>query len=127
MGDSSQTEWVNQLTLRIDRLLNPEYFQKAPGVKPEGTVARNETGSFRLYTILISPTEAQSGSEGVYATIRNDYARDESGNPIFDKEFGYVLWGTNLKGALPNNGIVGFSSAIQAEEAAFAVYKTLRY
>jgi hypothetical protein len=126
-GDHSQDEWVNQLSVRISRMLNPEYFQKAPGVKPKGAVARNKTGSLKLYTILVSPTEAQSGSEGVYATIRNDYAKDDTGDSVFDKEFGYALWGTNLKGPLPHNEIIGFSSAIEAERAALAVYKILRY
>lgn len=127
LGDSSQTEWVGQLMLRIDRLLDPEYFQRAPGVKPEGSIARNETGSLSQKLVLISPTEAQFGSEAVYATIRNDYARDEAGNPIFDKEFGCVLWGTNLKGGLPTTALVGFRSATEAEQSAFKVYKTLRY
>jgi hypothetical protein len=126
-GDGSQTEWVQQLTLRIDRLLNPEYFQKAPAVRPLGTVAFNKTGKLRIYTILVSPTEAiTEDAEGVYATIRNDYAKDEDGNPIFDKEFGFSLWGTNLKGPLPS-GLVGFSSSSQAEQAALSIYKTLRY
>jgi|SRR5215217_5674158 len=77
-------------------------------------------------TILVSPTEAGDDTEGVYATIRNDYAQDENGNPIFDKEWGYWMWGSRLRGQLPPI-TRGFTTREEAEDAAFRVYKTLRY
>jgi hypothetical protein len=65
------------------------------------------------------------GAEGVYATIRNYYAKDDNGNPIFKKEFGFWMWGTGLKSPLPPV-IKGFATAKEAEEAASRIYKTLR-
>jgi hypothetical protein len=65
------------------------------------------------------------GAEGVYATIRNDYAKDDIGNPNFKKEFGFWIWGTGLKGPLPPV-TKGFATA-KEEEAASRIYKTLRY
>lgn len=127
-GDYSEQGWVEEMLIRIDRLLYPEKFANAPAVQPrKGTVAFNKTGSLEIYPILISPTEAdETGAEGVYATIRNDYARDESGKPLFNKEFGFQMWGVQLKGRLPPE-TAGFGSAKEAEEAAFRLYKTLRY
>jgi hypothetical protein len=114
--------------LRIERILNPEYFSNAPAAKPkDGTIAFNDTGALEIYTILVSPTEAgANGAEGVYATIRNHYAKNESDKPIFNSDFGFFMWGTRLKGRLPP-GMSGFKTAKDAENAALAIYKTLRY
>lgn len=127
-GDNSHDSFVSDLIIRFDRLLNPDKYANAPAVQPrKGTVAFNDTGSLKIHTILVSPTEADGkGAEGVYATIRNDYAKDEKGNPIFDKEFGFLMWGTRLKGNLPSE-TAGFKTAKEAEEAALKIYKLLRY
>ena len=128
-GDSSHDDWVNELLIRIDRILFPERFKNAPAAPtPSGkTVAFNSTGSLMVNTILLSPTEAdKDGAEGVYATIRNDYAKDEEGKPIFDREFGFSMWGVQLKGPLVTE-TKGFGTAKDAEDAAHWYYKMLRY
>ena len=126
-GDLSEDSFVNSLVNRIDRLLDREKFDKANAAKPKkGTTVLNETGQLKLYTILISPSEAGDDTEGVYATIRNDYARDENGEPIFNKDWGYWMWGSRLKGQLPPV-TRGFATQKEAEDAAFRIYKTLRY
>jgi hypothetical protein len=52
-----------------------------------------------VHTILVSESEATpDGHEGVYATIRNDYARDDNGRPLYGKEYGFQMWGVRLKG-----------------------------
>lgn len=79
-----------------------------------------------VHTIVVSETEATAdGKEGVYATIRNDYARDETGKPIYGKEYGFQLWGVQLKGPLPEE-TAGFSTVENAEEAARRAYKDIR-
>jgi hypothetical protein len=127
-GDNSYSHFATELIIRIDRLLNPEKYANAPTTQSKvGTVSRNESGSLEIYTILVSPTEADGqGAEGVYATIRNDYAKDKEGNPIFDKEFGFWMWGASVKGKLPSE-TAGFNTAKEAEEAALRIYKLLRY
>ena len=127
-GDESIDSLIRDVVVRIERLLNPEKFRNARAIQHEkGTHVTNQSGKLVLYTILVSPTEADGkGAEGVYATIRNDYAKDENGNSIFDKSFGFWMWGTALKGPLPPV-ITGFTTAKETEEAAFRIYKTLRY
>jgi hypothetical protein len=126
-GYDAEDSFVNSLVNRIDRLLDREKFDKANAAKPQkGTTIINESGQLKLYTILISPTEAGDDTEGVYATIRNDYAKDENGEPIFNKEWGFWMWGSRLKGQLPPI-TQGFTSQKEAEEAAFRIYKMLRY
>ena len=127
-GDESIDSLIRDVVVRIERLLNPEKFRNACAIQQEkGTQVTNQSGKLVLYTILVSPTEADGkGAEGVYATIRNDYAKDENGNSIFDKSFGFWMWGTALKGPLPPV-ITGFTTAKETEEAAFRIYKTLRY
>jgi hypothetical protein len=126
-GYDAEDSFVKSLVNRIDRLLDREKFEKANTAKPKkGTPLFNETGTLSVYTILISPTEAGDDTEGVYATIRNDYAKDETGEPIFNKEWGFWMWGSQLKGQLPPI-TQGFTSQKEAEEAAFRIYKTLRY
>ena len=71
-----------------------------------------------VYSILLSESEAtKEGAEGVYATIRNDYARDH-GKPIFGQEYGYRMWGVQLHGPIPAESRAGFSTAQLAEDAA---------
>lgn len=44
---------------------------------------------FEVYSILLSESEAtREGAEGVYATIRKDYAKGH-GKPIFGQEYSY--------------------------------------
>lgn len=81
----------------------------------------------KAYTILISETEAnKEGAERVYITISNDYAKDEKGNPIFGKEYGYEMWGDQLHGPIPALPRAGFATAEEAEDAARREYKELR-
>jgi hypothetical protein len=126
-GYDAEDSFVNSLVNRIERMLEPEKFRKANAANAnKGTAVSNETGTLRLYTIVVSPTEATTENEGVYATIRNDYAKDDNGKSLFDKEWGFWMWGVRLKGALPPV-MRGFATAEEAEEAAFRIYKTLRY
>lgn len=127
-GYDAEDSFVKSLVSRIDRLLDPEKFATNRDIKrAQNDIAFNETGSLSIYTIVLSPTEADGkGAEGVYATIRNDYAKDDNGNPIFNKEFGFWMWGTALKGPLPPV-MAGYTTAKETEEAAFRIYKTLRY
>lgn len=126
-GDHSQNSFVTDLVRRIDRLLNPEKYFNSTRVEPRATIAFNDTGSLLIDTIVVSPTEADGkGAEGVYATIRNDYARDENGRPIFNRVFGFRMWGVGLKGRLPSE-TTGFTSASDAKDAALRIYKLLRY
>jgi hypothetical protein len=129
-GDSSHDDWVSELVIRIDRVITPEKFLSGSAISPMhrgDNVSANNTGTLMVNTILLSPTEAdESGAEGVYATIRNDYARDKSGKPIFDKEFGFVMLGVQLKGPVAAEKR-GFSTAKEAEDAAHWYYKMLRY
>lgn len=81
----------------------------------------------KAYTILISETEAtEEGAEGVYATISNDYAKDEHGARIFGKEYGYEMWGEHLHGPIPALPRAGFATAEEAEDATRREYKELR-
>lgn len=134
-GDSSHDDWAKHMLLEIDRMLYPEYFANAPAVPPdtnlEAETEVEEQGQgerhLAVHTILLSPTEATAdGDEGVYATIRNDYAKNKSGKSIYGKEYGFEMWGVQLKGrlALP---MAGFKTAEEAEDAARRAYKALRY
>jgi len=79
-----------------------------------------------VYSILLSESEAtKEGAEGVYATNRNDYARDH-GKPIFGQEYGYRMWGVQLHGPIPAESRAGFSTAQLAEDAARREYKEWR-
>jgi hypothetical protein len=80
-----------------------------------------------IYPILLSETEAtKEGAEGVYAIIRNDYAKDENGISIFGKEFGYEMFGAQLHGPIPTEPRAGFTKAKDAEQAAKREYKEWR-
>jgi hypothetical protein len=77
--------------------------------------------------ILLSKTEANNkGAEGVYATLRNDYAKDENGKPIVGKEYSYQMFGAQLHGPIPEDIKGGFSTFEEAEEAARLEYKEWR-
>jgi hypothetical protein len=79
-----------------------------------------------VHTIVVSESEATpDGKEGVYATIRNDYARNDRDRPIYGKEYGFQMWGVQLKGPLPGP-TAGFSSVEEAEEAARTAFKEIR-
>jgi hypothetical protein len=70
-------------------------------------------------SILISETRPdERGSEGVYAVIRNDFAKDSAGEPIFDKEFSYQMEGIFLHAPIPKEVRGGFASAADAESTA---------
>lgn len=76
-----------------------------------------------VYTILLSETEAtKEGAEGVYAIIRNDYAKDENGKSIFGKEYGYEVFGVQLHGPIPTERRARFVTGKDAEEAAKKEY-----
>lgn len=69
--------------------------------------------------VLISDTRPdEKGSEGVYAVIRNDFAKDKAGNLLFDKEFSYQMDGIFLHAPIPKEVRGGFASAEEAEMAA---------
>lgn len=83
--------------------------------------------TLEIYPILLSETEAtKEGAEGVYAIIRNDYAKDESGKAIFGKEYGYEMFGAQLQGPIPEEPRSGFVAAKDAEDAARREYKEWR-
>ncbi len=73
----------------------------------------------REIKILISDTiPDEKGSEGVYAAIRNDFTKDSSGEPIFDKEFSYKMEGIFLHAPIPKEIRGGFASVEDAENNA---------
>jgi hypothetical protein len=77
--------------------------------------------------VLLSKTEAdQRGAEGVYATLANDFAKDETGKPIYGKEYSYKMFGARLHGPIPEEMRGGFSSFEEAENAARREYKEWR-
>lgn len=77
--------------------------------------------------VLLSKSEATSqGAEGVYATISNDFAKDENGKPIYGKEFSYLIFGANLHGPIPEGLHGGFSSFEETENAARNEYRDWR-
>lgn len=70
-------------------------------------------------SVLISNTRPdEKGSEGVYALIRNDFAVDGAGVPIYDQEFSYRMDGIFLHAPIPKELRGGFKSAQEAETAA---------
>lgn len=78
-------------------------------------------------TARLSETEPdQTGAEGVYATISNDFIKDEHGQPVYDKEYSYEMHGYFLHGPIPKDIRGGFKSAEEAEEAARREYKEWR-
>jgi hypothetical protein len=77
--------------------------------------------------VLLSKTEATpQGAEGVYATISNDFAKDENGKPIYGKEYRYLMFGANLHGPIPEDLRGGFGSFEEAETAARTEYREWR-
>lgn len=83
--------------------------------------------TLEVYPILLSETEAtKEGAEGVYAVVRNDYARDENGKPVFGKEYGYEMFGVKLHGPIPDESRAGFATGKDAEDAARREYKEWR-
>jgi hypothetical protein len=80
-----------------------------------------------IKSVLLSKTEANNkGAEGVYAAVRNDYAKDESGKPIYGKQYSYQMFGTQLHGPIPEDIRGGFTSFEEAEQAAHREYKEWR-
>lgn len=76
-----------------------------------------------VYPILLSESEAtKEGAEGVYAIIRNDYAKGENGGPVPGKEYGYEMFGAKLHGPIPTEPRAGFLTAAAAEAAAKSEY-----
>jgi len=94
---------------RNARLKEIEEEKKYSGILPE------------TYTIMVS--ENEEGGRGVYATIRNDYAKNSAGKPIHGKEYGFYLWGLRLRGPVPR--LTGFRTRTEAEEAARRLYQSL--
>jgi hypothetical protein len=69
--------------------------------------------------VRISGTRAdETGAEEVTAVIRNDFAKDENGQPIYDKEFSYQMEGFFLHAPIPKDIRGGFKSIEEAEQAA---------
>jgi hypothetical protein len=91
-----------------------------------GRTVWQQNNMLAVHTIVVSESEATpDGKEGVYATIRNDYVRDDNGRPVYGKEYGFQMWGVRLRGPLPET-TSGFSSVEEAEEAARNAYKDMR-
>ncbi|HEV7375240.1 MAG TPA: hypothetical protein VGN95_11025 [Pyrinomonadaceae bacterium] len=83
--------------------------------------------TLKVYPILLSETEAtKEGAEGVYAIIRNDYVKDETGKPIFGKEYGYQMTAAQPHGPIPQEPRTGFATAKDAEVAAKREYQEWR-
>ncbi len=77
--------------------------------------------------VPLSKTEANRlGAEGVYATLANDFAKDENGKPIYGKEYSYKMFGAQLQGPIPDDIRGGFKSFEEAENAARGEYKEWR-
>jgi hypothetical protein len=73
----------------------------------------------RQIKIRISETRAdETGSEEVTAIISNDFAKDNDGQPVYDKEFSYKMEGFFLHAPIPKGVKGGFKSAEEAETAA---------
>jgi hypothetical protein len=73
----------------------------------------------RQISVRISDTQAdETGSEEIAAIIRNDFAKDNNGQPIYDKEFSYLMEGIFLPAPIPKEIRGGFKSAEEAEKAA---------
>lgn len=96
-------------TRRNARLKEMEEEQEYSGVGPE------------IYTIMVS--ESEDARRGVYATIRNDYAKNSEGKTIYGKEYGFYLWGPRLRGPVPSQ--TGFRTKTETEEAARRLYESL--
>lgn len=94
---------------RHARLQEIEEEKKYSGILPE------------VNTIMVS--ENEEAGRGVYATIRNDYAKNSAGKPIHGKEYGFYLWGPRLWGPVPR--LTGFRTRTEAEEAARLLYRSL--
>lgn len=77
--------------------------------------------ALEIDTIMVSDTE--DAGRGVYATIRNDYAKNSEGKTIIGKEYGFYLWGPRIRGSVPT--LSGFRTKIEAEEAARQLYQSL--
>jgi hypothetical protein len=77
--------------------------------------------------VLLSKTEASGrGAEGVYATLANDFAKDENGKPIYGKDYSYKMFGAQLHGPIPQDIRGGFNSFEDAENAARREYNEWR-
>jgi len=82
---------------------------------------------FESRIVLLSKSEADGkGAEGVYATLRNDYAVDENSKSIYGKEYSYQMFGANLHGPIPGDVKGGFASFEEAEKAVRLEYKKWR-
>jgi hypothetical protein len=78
-------------------------------------------------TVLLSKYEYDNdGGETVHATISNDWAKGIDGNPIFGKEYSYLMSGFQLHGPIPKDVRGGFSSWEDAEVAASREYEEWR-
>lgn len=81
----------------------------------------------RQKVVRLSETEPdRTGAEGVYATIRNDYAKDASGSPVYGKQFSYQMFGYQLHGPIPKEVRGGFGSEQEAGQAALSEYRDWR-
>lgn len=76
-------------------------------------------------TIVLNHDEVLAeGVSEVYATIRNDYGKDEHGNMVVGKEWGFWLWGIGLQGSEVTRS--GFASTEEARAAARQAYEELK-
>lgn len=130
LGDSSHNDLAKHLVKEIKTTLYPAKLKNTPIDVPENLESRNNQSEKRhlyMFPILLSPTEAtQDGNEGVYATIRNSYTKDEHDKYIYGNDFGYEMWGVQLKGHLAPS-TYGFSTPEEAADAARRAYTILRY
>jgi hypothetical protein len=75
-----------------------------------------------VHTIVLNQEESRvEGIHEVYATIRNDYGKDEHGNNVVGKEWGFWMWGIGLHGSEVTQS--GFASDEETQAAARQAYE----
>jgi hypothetical protein len=105
--------------------------------KQEAAAAENEqmiaaanivdASGFEQRRVLLSNTENDSnGDETVYGIIRNDWAKDSSGNPLFGIRYSYHMAGFQLHGPIRKEPRGGFTSLEDAKQAARREYEQWR-
>lgn len=115
--------WITVIFAAVMSHLQPKFseisnFERERELENLG--AKNKFNAPPIYTIMVSETE--DDGKGVYATIRDDYAKDGNGKSIHGKEYGFWMWGNKFR---ENIQIAGFKTAKEAEQAAHETYKTL--
>lgn len=117
--------WITIVFAAVVSHLQPRFAdiaKKRSEEMDETFIEETATNYSPIYTIMISETE--DDGKGVYATIRDDYAKDATGKPIHGKEFGFRMWGAGLKSDTYQKA--SCKTAKEAEGAAKEMYRKLK-